>query len=410
MNKKNSILYIINFYGTPPLNYFEKHINANKLAELVVLKLPSVKLEKECFIYNGFIMNTRTQEKRDINIKISISLPDYLQYLLQYILNPFFLLFFVLTFNPIKYDIGIGETSFGATSIYILKLIGIVKYSIYMNGDIVPPLKGKKSNIYISSHTIDNIYLYSQHLLRRLGFKNDLVWYSNNQILQQDRKANFIAKDTIVSQAVLTDKIEIKNNLKIKKDSNTVCYIGRLDENAGVDISIKALKYVKKKIPDIKFLVLGGGGVSVDKYKQMAEKYGVSQNIHFYGFVPDMQEAYNIIIKSKLGLALYKPDDNNPSMYSEPSKPKEYIRLGIPVLSTLKGPNIGYEIEKYKAGFLVDYNPKSIAKVIIKILQDEKNYKKLAEGIIAFGKDYDYRKVNEKLFSEITRRRKTSNQ
>ena len=109
-------------------------------------------------------------------------------------------------------------------------------------------------------------------------------------------------------------------------------------------------------------------------------------------------------------MVLYKPDDNNPSMYSEPSKPKEYIRLGIPVLSTLKGPNIGYEIEKYKAGFLVDYNPKSIAKVIIKILQDEKNYKKLAEGIIAFGKDYDYRKVNEKLFSEITRRRKTSNQ
>lgn len=409
MQKKDSILYIVNFYGTPPLNYFEKYINMDKLAELIVLKLPSVNLGKESFVYNGFIMNTLTRKKCDFTIKIPLALPDYLQYLLQYILNTIFLFFFVLTFNTKRYDIGIGETSFGAASIYILKLIGLVKYSIYMNGDTVPQLKGKKASVYISSQSIDNVYLYFQHLLRRLGFKNDLVWYANNYILEEDRKTNFIAKDTIISQAVLTDEIEIAKNIKVKKDDNTICYIGRLDENAGVDISIQAMKYAVKKIPGIKLLVLGGGDVSVDKYKKMAEEYGVSQNIHFYGFVPEMRDAYDIMVRSKLGLALYKPDESNPSMHAEPSKPKEYIRLGIPVLSTLKGPKVGYEIEKYKAGFLVKYEAESIGKIIVKVLQDKSKYNELEQGITAFGKDYDYRKVNKKFFNEIIQKSKHIN-
>ncbi|PJA41009.1 hypothetical protein CO178_01095, partial [candidate division WWE3 bacterium CG_4_9_14_3_um_filter_34_6] len=99
--------------------------------------------------------------------------------------------------------------------------------------------------------------------------------------------------------------------------------IGRLDEYAGIDISLHSLAEIKKKIPTIKLLIVGGGETSVEKYKSLAKDLGISKNVSFFGFIDSIDEAFNIIKHASIGLAMYKPSDTNVSLYAEPSKPKE---------------------------------------------------------------------------------------
>jgi len=63
----------------------------------------------------------------------------------------------------------------------------------------------------------------------------------------------------------------------------------RLDENErykGVDKVIEALPEVARKVPNVQYLVVGGG-TDLERHKELALSCGVSERVHFLGFVDD---------------------------------------------------------------------------------------------------------------------------
>jgi len=404
-----NILYIVNRYGTPPLNFFEKFVLEQTINELYILKLPSTNPSNSNFTYESFIMNAKTRDKKTFKLIIPTPLPELVQHILQYILNLYSLFWLTSKISINLYNIGIGESSFGSFALYLLRKISKVQYSIFMNGDIIPDITQGIKPFYLSDKNsliyklIDDVIIKTQATLRLIGFKNDLIWYPNENIRQWDLKNNFIPKDFIISQTVLIDINEVSRNLLNKKLKNTICYIGRLDEYAGIDISLHSLAEIKKKIPTIKLLIVGGGETSVEKYKSLAKDLGISKNVSFFGFIDSIDEAFNIIKHASIGLAMYKPSDTNVSLYAEPSKPKEYIRLGLPAIMSIGGPNIGSEMLKANVALLVEYKPESIAKAVVEFFQKDqlKSYEK---SIKAFAKKYDYFEVNKELLRKIQTR------
>jgi len=412
MQKLKKVLYIVNFYGSPPLNYFERYTKEFNLAEIYILKLPAVRLTKGKLFIDASIIDSNGK-KNEINIDIKFPFPAAGIFLAQYILN-FILLFRLLgKIKTKQFDICIGETSFGSACAYLLRKLKKVNYSIYMNGDILPDRKNKQiyyfnnSNKYFSklNKLADSIMIYGQMWLRKLGSKCDLIWYITNEIREWDIKNGINAKNYFFATAATIDFKEFQTYSKIPKQKNVIGYIGRLDEFAGLDISIQSIKYIKKYIPNIRFDIVGGGSASVEHYKEIAKSHGVLDNVKFYGYVPEMSDAFAILANASLGLALYKPDKTNISLATDVSKVKEYIKVGLPVVITKDGPSVEIEIKKYNSGIVVDYDAKKIAAAIVDTL-DENNklkYFELQEGLKKHAKMLDYKKHFKYVWEEILR-------
>lgn len=100
------------------------------------------------------------------------------------------------------------------------------------------------------------------------------------------------------------DKIEvIPNGVDVEKfqpkkasdndDGSIIFFLSVLDEfhkYKGLDYLLEALRIIKNKIPEVK-LIVGGKGVLLDYYQEMAASLGLKENVEFVGFIPDEEIA-----------------------------------------------------------------------------------------------------------------------
>jgi len=404
------ILYIVNFYGTPPLNYFEKYIKENKLAELNILKLPAVRLMKKRLFIDAFIIDHK-ENKHEQNLNILFPFPAAIVFVTQYFINLILLFTLLRKISTKHFDICIGETSFGSACAYLLKLLKRVKTTVYMNGDVLPP-KNLKENFYFSNeakitypilHFFDRTLIIFQYILRKFGAKCNLIWYVTDKIRQWDIKNGYKVKKYFFTQAAFIDQNDFNKYSRIKKTFFTLGYIGRLDESAGLDIIIESIPIIRKKIKQIRLEIVGGGDASVEHYKEIAKKNNALNNITFYGYLPEMDDAFNILAKTSLGIALYKPSSTNVSLYTDASKVKEYIKVGLPVIITKGGPAIAQQIKENCAGIVVEYNKYRVAEEIVRLFKNPKSYKNLEVGVKNLAKSLDYKKHIKIVWEEINK-------
>jgi phosphatidylinositol alpha-1,6-mannosyltransferase len=66
----------------------------------------------------------------------------------------------------------------------------------------------------------------------------------------------------------------------------SVCRLEQAEQYKGVDKTIEVLPEVVKAVPDIQYVVVGGG-TDLERHKQLAEKFGVAERVHFLGFLRD---------------------------------------------------------------------------------------------------------------------------
>ena len=167
--------------------------------------------------------------------------------------------------------------------------------------------------------------------------------------------------------------------IKLKKNKIILGFIGVIREHQGLDLVFKLLEKENYTLEII------GSGYSLNHYKKLAGKLKITKKIRFYGFVKDPSQ---ILRKWAIGLALYEDRADNVSKYCEPVKIKDYLAYGLPVITT-RTTYMYKELEKYKAGEIVDENTQGLGRAIRKI---ENNYKAYELGIKEMLKDYEYQK------------------
>lgn len=165
---------------------------------------------------------------------------------------------------------------------------------------------------------------------------------------------------------------ELKKNLCIRKqlglkDEKIILYVGRLDENKGVDLLVRAFKIVEKNLPDV-HLVVVGEGVLLPSLLQ--ECRGVWRKTTFTGFL--RKEDVNLLYaNASIGVV--------PSRYEELGfVALEMIMFGLPIIVN-ESTGLSDIFSESKIGQLVqlDYEDKKLAvrtlsDSMIKLLKDEK--------------------------------------
>jgi len=92
--------------------------------------------------------------------------------------------------------------------------------------------------------------------------------------------------------------VEKCKNLHIKKDKEpTICCVSRLVKYKKIDILIKAVSYLRRKIQNIRCNIIGTGP-ELKKLRKLVKEVNLENNVKFLGFIEKHEDVLKIIKKS----------------------------------------------------------------------------------------------------------------
>lgn len=193
------------------------------------------------------------------------------------------------------------------------------------------------------------------------------------------------------------EKID-KFTLEEKLNSKSIIFMSYLDETKGCQLMIDAMTEIVKKESKAELLIIGTGPYE-NKLKEQAKKSGLEKNIKFLGPM-EHDSLFKFIPHHRFGVAPYLDDKNSYTYYADPTKPKEYLACGLPVVIT-NVPWIAKEIGQKPMGIVCSYNREELVNACLKLLQDDEFYKICLKNALEFTKDLSYDEIYEKIFNLI---------
>jgi glycosyltransferase involved in cell wall biosynthesis len=169
-------------------------------------------------------------------------------------------------------------------------------------------------------------------------------------------------------------------------------FFGVLKKSQGLDLIFNIDKHIIKSFPDIELHIIGGG--PDESYFQSRAAKSVIPTI-FHGFIPNDSDVDMVLSDCHIGMATYIPDPNNVSYFTDPSKIKRYLSVGLPVITTDVF-EFSKNIKNFKAGILINYhNPQSFIEGLTEIIN---NYPLYCQNSFKLAKNYQYDISYGKLF------------
>ncbi|MCX8093650.1 MAG: glycosyltransferase [Candidatus Goldbacteria bacterium] len=286
-----------------------------------------------------------------------------------------------------KIDIFIGVDNLNAFSGIILKKLGKVKKVYYY---IIDHMDRRFKNPFFN-------FLYN--LIDGIACKNsDIIWSLSHRIQDAKNKRFKLKaeKNIVVPVGVELEKIDTFT-MDEKLSKKTMVFMSMLDETKGVDMMIEAMKDIVKAVPTAKLLIIGTGPYE-GKLRELTEKLGLTKCVEFLG-VMDHDTLFKFIPHERIGIASYKNERNSYTYYADPTKPKEYLACGLPVVIT-DVPWIAEEIRNRPMGVACQYFKEDIVRACIKLLKDDAFYLICLKNAIEFTANLSWDKIYNEAFSK----------
>ncbi len=165
-------------------------------------------------------------------------------------------------------------------------------------------------------------------------------------------------------------KRELLSALGISEDCRIIGSCARLEAVKGQDLILRAAPHIIKAFPNVHFLFIGDGSQK-ENYKRLASALGIEKKTTFLGY-KERPEAYQSLFYVNV----------NSSRGTETSclATSECMALSIPTVASDFGGNTEM-IKNLENGLLFGSdNPYLLANAIIRLLCDDRLYKKLSDG------------------------------
>jgi glycosyltransferase involved in cell wall biosynthesis len=300
---------------------------------------------------------------------------------LLYTKDFFYTLWWVLKSSK-KYDLFIGLDPLNAFSAVMLKKMGIVKKTVYYTIDYIP---NRYENPVIN-------YLY--HFLDKYCVGNcDETWNLTAVVSEAREGHNDMDRNKYTKQNVLPIGVWFFNVKRVslsKVNKNKLIYVGGLRHIMGVELLIKAMPKLLQKNKALRLHIVGGGA-DEKMLKNLAKKLGVSNAIIFHGWIRDREQVREAIKDGVIGLAPFAMDAHSfdEVKNADPSKIKEYLVMGMPVIVTKAISNYK-QLQDAECGIAINYSVKELIEAIEGLLGDNRKYATYRENALSYVKQYDY--------------------
>lgn len=279
-------------------------------------------------------------------------------------------------FSKNSYDLFIGLESVHAIAGILLKKIGKVKKVVYYVSDYSPERYTNK--------LLNNLYLI---LDRFCCYHADYIWDVSPAMMpariKTGLKKNKSAPAILVPNALSEDQISY---LSIKKrQPYSLVFVGTLGPENGPQLAIQAMPYILKILPQTKLHIIGGDGKFEDYLKRLVKKLHLEPSIAFHGFLSDAGKVSSLTKKYMLGIAPYTADPTSPRWFADATKIRLYLGAGLPVITT-HVPPLGKELEKIRAGIVIQDNEQELAKAVVQIFSNPDHYAKMSHQAVEFAR------------------------
>jgi glycosyltransferase involved in cell wall biosynthesis len=310
-------------------------------------------------------------------------LPEFLMYAKDFI----FTLFWTISIKEI-YDIYIGADPLSAFAGLLLKMIGKTDKVILYTVDYVPIRFSNKILNYLY-HRLDDYCV--THC--------DQVWNLSPRMAKEREKRGITINNKQITVPIGVHFNRI-NRLPIREINRyNVAYMGHLRKGQGLDLIFEVLPQVIIKLPDFKLIIIGTGPLERE-LKDLAKQKELDKYVDFMGFIEDHKKVEEILSSCSIGLSVYEPDPQSFTWYADPSKPKQYMACGLPVIITMV-PSIAKDIEEGPMGLVINYNSEDLENAIIKLLSDNNFYNICRLHCIEFASRIDWSHIYEDAIKQI---------
>jgi glycosyltransferase involved in cell wall biosynthesis len=297
---------------------------------------------------------------------------------------------------PIKYrngtiDLYIGVNPLNALAGIILKKIGIVHKVVFYTIDFSP--------VRFSNAVLNNLY----HRIDTFCCKEaDETWNVSPMINKGRMERSLIPVDIFKSHYVVPigvwpEKVKKAEFNQIKR--NQILFVGNLLEKQGVQLVIKALPKIKKIIPEV-YLMIVGGGEYESNLKQLATDCNVNDMVTFTGWVKNRSQLDELMFDSAIAVATYDPTISSFSRYADPTKLKDYLSAGMPIVMT-NVPHNSDDLQDHKCAMIVKYDIDDFIEKVVNILEDEYLLKQYRKNALKYIEGYSWRNIFSKNLKRV---------
>jgi len=248
---------------------------------------------------------------------------------------------------------------------YLIKKLTGKKYIIRFAGDSA--WETSVANGWTDDYIVDFQEKKYNGKIERLKQRRTKILLGADRIIAV---SNFIANIAVLIGAakenirVIYNAVDFFNDSpqKIKPESPTLVFAGRLMPWKGVGLMLEAVAELKTKWPGIIFEVLGDGPES-ESLQAKAKNLGLEQNVKFRGRVSE-KESHAVFARSTIFVL-------NTNYEGLPHSVLNAMQSNLPVITTNIGGNVEV-IQDGENGLLVSYNDKQAwVSAIDRLLADE---------------------------------------
>lgn len=240
---------------------------------------------------------------------------------------PEFIWTVILTLYWLMYhriDVAFGANCLNVLPLIMLKKIGYVDKVVYYCIDFVP----KRFENYI----LNNIY----HLVEKFAVeKADVVWnLSSAMVAGREARGYPVelkAKQITVPIGIYFEPEKLSGARCV--NNHLFVYVGMLVRKQGIFEIIDAFSRVAYYFPDSRLRLIGDG-IDRMELERRVDELGLGSRVEFCGMVTDRKKVVELLREGSVGLAPYRTASNNFSHFADPTKFKDYLMAGLPIIFT----------------------------------------------------------------------------
>lgn len=312
------------------------------------------------------------------HIAIHWVLPEFLLYIKDFLYTQFWC--FRL---HRKIDVFWALDPLNAFSGLFLKKIGIVGKVVYYSIDYFPQR--------FKNRILNAVY----HLMDKICVKYSDETWNISPTMVDAREERGMERERYPRQYTVPVCIWFKKTKRRRFDminKKKIVYVGLVDKNAGLDLIIKALPQISKKVPGVSLEIMGSGPAE-ELLKKQAKKSGILNYIIFHGMVKERERVEEILSDSAVGLATFNPYTFGVEVRNaDPMKIKDYMLFGVPPIAT-DCLATADAIRKAKCGITIRFTAQELADAIIRLLCNENTLKSYRRNAVKYVSQFDFEKV-----------------
>jgi glycosyltransferase involved in cell wall biosynthesis len=273
-----------------------------------------------------------------------------------------------------SYDLYFGSNNLNAFTGLILKAIGAVRAVIYYNDDS-PPHRFRNRLLNRFYHWLD---LYCVK-------KADWAWNNSSRMVGERERTGlptaYRSKQIEVPMGVHLMEVAAEDEIVLR----TAAFVGHMNGDQGLKMLIDALLLVSRRLSGVELLLIGAGPEEPE-LRARANRLGISENVKFLGFMPDIQEVYSRLSRCACGVAPYEPLSH--AQYTDSGKIKNYLAAGLPVVTT-SVPAVSSRIRECDCGAVCDPDPESLGHALASILGKPDVIGRLRKNVRELAKEFE---------------------